>query len=162
MVIIIAWQLFSFVYYFELQVEVVASKSCSESGVTQANMGGNGTGHGGLGTISPKGQSRRAISMGKEGWLALFQRETIMALKIWYRLASFTITWLKGRKLFKKLLPYSGKNSGHGKQLLLGRGLGICPGMGAGTSGAGAISLSSREGSCGGWEAAAICRLYEK
>lgn len=34
------------------------------------------------------------------------------------------------------LLPYSGKSAGRGKQLLLGRGFGMLPGMGAGASGA--------------------------
>lgn len=34
------------------------------------------------------------------------------------------------------LLPYSGRSAGRGKELLLGRGLGVLPGMGAGASGA--------------------------
>lgn len=137
---------------------MVASKSSGESGVTQAIGEGDGMGHGGLVTVSPKGQLGGAISMGREGWLALYQREIIMALKIWYRFAPFTVAWPKGRKLFKKLLPYSGKNAGHGKQLLPGRGLGLLPRMGTGASGAagalagaGASLQVAGKGAAEGW-----------
>lgn len=64
------------------------------------------------------------------------------------------------------LLPYSGKSAGRKE---LGRRRGVLPGLGTGSSGAagalagaGAVSPSSGEGSWGGWEAAAICRLHEK
>lgn len=49
------------------------------------------------------------MSVGRGGWLALFQREVFMALIIEYRFAPLTITWPKGRTLFKTLLPYSRK-----------------------------------------------------
>lgn len=45
-----------------------------------------------------QGQLGGAISMGREGWLALFPTEIIVALKTGYRLAPFIVAWPKGRK----------------------------------------------------------------
>lgn len=58
---------------------MAASKSSGEFAVTQAHGRGDGMGHGGgeRGTMSPKGQLGGAISVGREGWLALFRRERL-------------------------------------------------------------------------------------
>lgn len=70
------------------------SKSSGEFGVTQTHGRGDGMGHGGL----SQGQLGGAISVGREGWLALFLTEIIVALKTGYRLAPFIVAWPKGRK----------------------------------------------------------------
>lgn len=116
----------------------------------------------GLGTVSPKGQSGGAISVGREGWLALFQREFITALKTQTEVCS--IYCCLAEKNYSKC---GGKNCWPWERLP-GRGLRMLPGMDVDADGAlgavaGAGTLSpSGEESRGGWEAAAICRLHGK